>query len=324
MADFGYDISDFYQVQPEYGSMADFENMLQVAKKVGIKIILDFVPNHSSDENEWFTKSVDGDPAYRDYYIWHSGRINSTTGEREPPSNWISVFRYGAWEWNDVRQQYYLHQFAVKQPDLNYRNPAVVNEMKNVMRFWLGKGVAGFRIDAVPFLFEKDLDRNNEYPDEPLADGNPCPDSDDHCHLSHIYTTDQPETFDMAYQWRELADEFKREHGGDTRILMTEAYTSFENIIKFYGDGVRNGSHIPFNFDFLTNVVNDTKASVVVEHINKFLDAIPNGVYANWVLGNHDNKRLASRFGVARIDLFNILLNTLPGIAVTYNVSRPK
>ncbi|XP_067627239.1 maltase A1 [Eurosta solidaginis] len=320
MADFGYDISDFYQIHPEYGTMEDFENMIKKAKEIGIKIILDFVPNHSSDENEWFKKSVDGDPAYADFYIWHDGKINEATGEREPPSNWLSAFRYSAWEWNEVRQQYYLHQFAIKQPDLNYRNPAVVNEMKNVMRFWLGKGISGFRIDAVPYLFEKELDRYNNYPDEPVIDNvQSCPDPDDGCHLQHIYTQDQPETFDMAYQWRELFDEFKKEHGADTRILLTEAYTSFENIMRFYGNGIQNGSHIPFNFDFLSNCQNDTKAPVLMEHIEKWLNAMPKDAYANWVLGNHDNKRLASRLGVQRADLFNILLQTLPGNAVTYN-----
>ncbi|XP_037945294.1 maltase A1-like [Teleopsis dalmanni] len=320
MVDFGYDISDFYKIHPEYGTMEDFENMIKKAKEVGIKIILDFVPNHTSDENEWFVRSVNGDPAYKDFYIWHDGKVNASTGEREPPSNWISVFRYSAWEWNEVRQQYYLHQFAIKQADLNYRNPAVVNEMKNVMRFWLGKGISGFRIDAVPYLFEKDLDRYNNYPDEPvIEDVSVCPDPDDNCHLQHPYTQDQPETFDMAYQWRALADEFKKENGGETRVLMTEAYTSFENILRFYGNGIQNGSHVPFNFDFLTNMQNDTKAGVVVEHINKWLDNMPTGVHANWVLGNHDNKRLASRYGIQRTDLFNILLQTLPGIAVTYN-----
>ncbi|XP_059226398.1 maltase A1 [Stomoxys calcitrans] len=317
MADFGYDISDFYQIHPEYGTMEDFERMIKKAKEVGIKIILDFVPNHSSDENEWFRKSEDNDPEYRDFYVWHNGKISSLTGEREPPSNWLSAFRYSAWQWSEKRQQYYLHQFAIKQPDLNYRNPHVVEEMKNVMRFWLGKGIAGFRIDAVPFLFEKDLGSNNNYLDEPVNEN--CPDPNDYCHLHHIYTNDQPETFDMAYQWRALADEFKREHGGDTRILMTEAYTSFENIMKFYGDGLRNGSHIPFNFDFLSSELNYSNAQEVVDHIKKWMAAMPKGVHANWVLGNHDNHRLASRLGVNRADLFNILLQTLPGNAVTYN-----
>ncbi|ALC40924.1 Mal-A1 [Drosophila busckii] len=319
MVDFGYDIADFYQIHPEYGTMEDFERLIARAKEVDIKIILDFVPNHSSDENEWFIKSVDGDPAYKDFYIWHDGKINEETGEREPPSNWNSEFRYSAWEWNEVRQQYYLHQFAKAQPDLNYRNPAVVNEMKNVLRFWLAKGVAGFRIDAIPYLFEVELDRYNQYPDEPLSNDTNCPDPDDHCYTKHIYTQDLPETTDMIYQWRELVDEFHRVHGGDERMLLTEAYTSFDNIIRFYGDGVRNGSHVPFNFDFLTSINNASKAGDYVAHIEKWMNAMPAGVYANWVLGNHDNKRIASRFGVQRIDLINILLQTLPGHAVTYN-----
>ncbi|KAH8299670.1 hypothetical protein KR044_004349 [Drosophila immigrans] len=319
MVDFGYDIADFYQIHPEYGTMEDFERMIARAKEVGIRIILDFVPNHSSDQNEWFTKSVDSDPVYKDYYIWHDGKVNEETGEREPPNNWNSEFRYSAWEWNEVRQQYYLHQFATAQPDLNYRNPAVVAEMKNVITFWLAKGVSGFRIDAIPYLFEVDLDRYNQYPDEPLSNSSSCPDPDDHCYTEHIYTQDQPETFDMIYQWRELVDDYHKAHGGDPRLLMTEAYTSFENIMKFYGDGVRNGSQIPFNFDFLSNINNASTASEYVEHIEKWMNAMPAGVYANWVLGNHDNKRVASRFGVQRIDLINILLQTLPGNAVTYN-----
>ncbi|KAH8410915.1 hypothetical protein KR222_008910 [Zaprionus bogoriensis] len=319
MVDFGYDIADFYQIHPEYGTMEDFERMITRAKEVGIKIILDFVPNHSSDQNEWFIKSVDSDPVYKDFYIWHDGKINNETGDREPPSNWNSEFRYSAWEWNDVRQQYYLHQFATAQPDLNYRNPAVVTEMKNVIKFWLAKGVSGFRIDAIPYLFEVDLDRYNQYPDEPLSNDTSCPDPDDHCYTQHIYTQDLPETYDMVYQWRELVDEFHKENGGDQRLLMTEAYTSFENIIKFYGDGVRNGSHIPFNFEFFTSINNNSKATDYVEHIEKWMNAMPAGVYANWVLGNHDNKRVASRFGVNRTDLINILLQTLPGHAVTYN-----
>ncbi|XP_030388341.1 maltase A1 [Scaptodrosophila lebanonensis] len=319
MVDFGYDISDFYQIHPEYGTMEDFERMIARAKEVGIKIILDFVPNHSSDKSEWFINSVNGDPDYKDFYIWHDGKINEETGEREPPSNWISEFRYSAWEWNEVREQYYLHQFAVQQPDLNYRNPAVVEEMKRVLRFWLAKGVAGFRIDAVPYMFEVDLDRYNQYPDEPLSNDTTCPGSDDHCWTQHIYTQDLPETFDMIYQWRELVDDFHEEHGGDSRVLLTEAYTSFENMIKFYGDGVRNGSHVPFNFDFLSNINNVSTAHDYAEHIQKWINAMPAGVYANWVLGNHDNKRVASRFGVQRTDLINILLQTLPGHAVTYN-----
>ncbi|XP_055852310.1 maltase A1-like [Episyrphus balteatus] len=318
MEDFGYDISDYYKIQEEYGTVDDFEKLLNKAKEIGIRIILDFVPNHTSDKHKWFQLSVAGHPYYRDFYIWENGTVNAETGERQPPNNWLGSFRYSAWEWNDQRQQYYLHQFGVMQPDLNYRNPAVVEEMKKVMRYWLGKGVSGFRIDAVPFLFEY-IDENGKFPDEPVTTDPKCPDPDDYCHLQHIYTNNQPETFDMVYQWRELVDNWKKEHGGETKVLLTEAYTSFDNLMKLYGDGIRNGSHVPFNFEFLNTMNANSTAKDFRYQINRWLQTMPKGVYANWVLGNHDNKRLASRLGPARTDLLNILLQTLPGIAVTYN-----
>ncbi|EDS26390.1 alpha-amylase 2 [Culex quinquefasciatus] len=139
MVDFGYDISDFVDIQPEYGTMTDFENLVQQAKRLGLRIILDFVPNHSSDEHEWFGKSENREVGYEDFYVWNEGLLESD-GTRSPPNNWNEDFGGSAWQWSEKRQQFYLHQFHRKQPDLNYRNPAVVEAMKNVLRFWLGKG----------------------------------------------------------------------------------------------------------------------------------------------------------------------------------------
>lgn len=131
MVDFGYDISDFYDIQPEYGTLNDFDNLIKRAKELNIKIILDFVPNHSSDENAWFTKSVNKEPGFEDYYVWHPGFVDEKNAtNRLPPSNWLSNFRNSGWQFNEKRGEFYLHQFAVKQPDLNYRNPKVVDEMK--------------------------------------------------------------------------------------------------------------------------------------------------------------------------------------------------
>lgn len=127
MADFGYDIANFTEIDAIFGTMEDFENLLQKAKELNIRIILDFVPNHTSDECEWFQKSLANDAKYRDYYVWHPGKI--VDGVRQPPTNWISVFRGSMWTWREERQSYYLHQFHAKQPDLNYRNPAVREEM---------------------------------------------------------------------------------------------------------------------------------------------------------------------------------------------------
>lgn len=197
--DAGYDISDFRDIQPEYGTMADFDELLTEAKKLGIRIVMDLVPNHSSDKHVWFEKSVNREPGYEDYYVWMEGKENNT----KPPNNWISVFAGPAWHYNEQRGQWYLAQFAAQQPDLNYREPRVVDEMKDVMRFWMDKGVDGFRVDAVPHLFESNFDK-----DQPRTfDVNCGP--EDYCYLKAVYTKAQPETYDMIYQWRAVMDEYE-------------------------------------------------------------------------------------------------------------------
>lgn len=207
MKDFGYDISDYKQVHHEYGTNDDLKKLATECEKLNIKLILDFVPNHSSDQHEWFLKSVKKEEPYKDYYVWHPGTNDTTTGKRKPPSNWISIFRKSAWEWNEDRQEYYLHQFLKEQPDLNYRNQKLVDEMKNILRFWLDQGISGFRIDAVPYLFETLPDNNTKlYKDEEV--NKDCPDPDEYCHLIHSETQDLNETYDMIYQWRAVVDEY--------------------------------------------------------------------------------------------------------------------
>ncbi|XP_053670977.1 probable maltase [Anopheles nili] len=314
MNDFGYDISDFYAIQDEYGSMKDFEQLALKCRTIGLKLILDFVPNHSSDEHEHFRLSEAGVEPYRDYYIWHDG-VLLANGTRQPPSNWISVFRGSAWQWSDKRQQYYLHQFQRKQPDLNYRNPALVEEMKNVMRFWLDKGIAGFRIDALPYLYES-AEVDGRYRDE-LESGMVQDDPNNPAFLVHTETKDQPETYDMVHQWRAVVDEYTA-RDNFTRIILTEAYTALENTTRFYGTAAAPGAQIPFNFQLITLLTANSTGRDFAAAVQSWLGAMPRGAIANWVLGNHDNSRLATRLGVARADLYNIALQTLPGIAVTY------
>lgn len=170
----------------------------------------------------------------------------------------------------------------IEQPDLNYRNPKVVDSMKDVLRYWLGKGVAGFRVDAVPSLFEVAPDENGHLPDEPPS--GQCSDPDDYCYHDHIYTSEQNETFDMVYQWRETLEDFRKENGGDNRILMSEAYTKFETLFRYYGDGVRNGSHIPFNFYLLANSNRSTTASEFKYMIEHYMEHVPADVQPNWVV----------------------------------------
>lgn len=194
----------------------------------------------------------------------------------------------------------------------------VVNEMKNVMRFWLDRGVSGYRVDAVPHLFEVLADRNDRIPDEPLSgDTN---DPDDYGYLNHIYTVNQPETIDMVYQWRQVLDEYKRDNGGDSRVMMTEAYVPLDILAKYYGNSTHNGSHIPFNFEMLERLHNTSMAGDYIDCIDDWFKNMPLGRTPNWVMGNHDQARLGSRLGTDRIDTINMLILTLPGASITYNV----
>lgn len=190
--------------------------------------------------------------------------------------------------------------------------------MKNVLRFWLDRGVSGYRIDAVPYLFEVPADASGRIPDEPLS-GN-TNDPDDYGYLNHIYTADLPETLDMVYQWRQVLDDYKRDHGGDTRVMLTEAYSSLDTIAKYFGNATHNGSHIPFNFQLLGRIHNMSTANEYVDAIADWFKFMPQGRTPNWVMGNHDNNRVGSRLGTDRIDLINMLILSLPGASITYNV----
>ncbi|KAF5286038.1 hypothetical protein FQR65_LT12973 [Abscondita terminalis] len=305
--DQGYDISNFTNIDSNYGTFEDFDNLIKKAHTLGIKIVMDFVPNHSSDKHTWFTKSENKEEGFEDFYVW---RGNET--DKGPPNNWISNFKYSAWKYSDVRKQYYLHQFAEQQPDLNYRNPVVVDEMKNVLKFWLDRGIDGFRMDAVPYIFEDD-----RLLDEPLSNSDASP--DEYKYLNHIYTSDQPETFDMIYQWRQYIDDYTTEHGGDDRVIMTEAYTDINNTMKYYGNTTSKGAHFTFNFQLITKLNGTSNAKDIVNAVNEWITHIPQQYTSNWVLGNHDNHRVATRFGPENVDGFNMLAAVLPGVLVTYN-----
>lgn len=209
MKDFGYDISDFREIDPLFGTMADFDRLVKRCQELDIKLILDFVPNHPSDRHEWFKASADPNhpehEKFKDFFIWNKGKVLEN-GTRAPPSNWLSIFRGSAWEWVEKRQAYYLHQYLAEQPDLNYRDPGVMEEMKEVLRFWLRKGVSGFRCDTVMTLVESDVNAEGLYDDEPLS-GECVDDPEASCHLKHIKTQDQNETYDLIYEWRKVMDE---------------------------------------------------------------------------------------------------------------------
>jgi alpha-glucosidase len=282
MADFGYDISDFRDIHHEFGTLQDFDELASECNRLGLKLVLDFVPNHSSDEHEWFKKSERREPGYEDYYIWRQPKLDEVSNIMVPPNNWLSGFRFSAWRWSEVRQEMYYHFFHYKQPDLNYRNPRVVQEMKDVLTYWMEKGVAGFRIDAIPCLFEK-INTDGSLPDEPRTYRADCDRYDD-CYLDHIYVQDQDETYDMAYQWRQLVDDFSSSRAIDSKVLMTESYARIDLTQRYYGNATSKGSHIPFNFELIKMANVNSTAEDYKNVIEEWLRRMPAGQMANWVV----------------------------------------
>ncbi|KAL2720255.1 hypothetical protein V1478_010521 [Vespula squamosa] len=307
-ADFGYDIANFTDINPEYGTLEDFEKLVTKAKSLGLKVILDYVPNHSSPEHEWFKKSIQRIKPYDEYYIWRNATY--VNGTRQPPNNWLSVFGGSAWEWNEERGQYYFHQFVAGQPDLNYRNKDLDQEMKDVYSFWMDRGVEGFRIDAINFMFE-----DPRFLDEPSANRPDLP-SDDYDSLKHIYTKDLDETYDVLASWRKLLDEHSNKTKSDYKMFLTEAYAEFNSTVRYY----KSGSTVPFNFMFISDLNNASSALDFKRYIDRWMNNVPSKDYvANWVVGNHDNHRAPSRFGKGRADQLNMLSMILPGVSVVYN-----
>lgn len=305
MADFGYDISNYTDIDPIFGTMDDFKSLLQTAHGKGLKIVLDFVPNHSSNEHDWFQRSIKKEDPYTDYYVWVDPKGYDENGQPIPPSNWVSFFRYSMWEFNQEREQFYLHQFLKEQPDLNYKNPAVVKEMQDVLKFWLDLGVDGFRFDAVATIWEDD-----RYLDEPES-GNPAAiDENDWLYYDHIYTYNLPETRDVLGKLHQTIKE-QAEIDGYPRVTMLEVYLEVEEEMKYY-----ECSDFPFNFAMISD--DPLNATIVKTIIDDWMKYMPEGKTANWVLGNHDRSRLGSRVGSDMADALNLLSLTLPGVAVTY------
>jgi alpha-glucosidase len=298
MADFGYDVADYTDIDPLFGTLEDLDRLVEEAHGRGLKVIMDLVPNHSSDQHPWFLESRSSrDSPKRDWYIWEDPGPDG-----EPPNNWLSVFGGPAWQWDEKTEQYYYHAFLVEQPDLNWRNPEVQEAMLDVMRFWLDRGVDGFRVDVMWHMIK----------DDQLRDNPPNPDySDDQTpynqHLP-VYSTDQPEVHDIVAKMRDVVD------GYDERLLIGEIYLPIGKLVAYYGeDG--SGAHLPFNFQL---VELPWDAGEIYAAVTEYEAALPPGGWPNWVLGNHDKSRIASRVGPEQARVAAMLLLTLRGTPTIY------
>ena len=298
MADFGYDVSDYCAVDRLFGTMEDFDHLLAEAHARNLRIILDFVPNHTSEEHAWFKESrASRNSPKRDWYIWRDAAPDGG-----PPNNWLSAFGGSAWEWDESTGQYYYHAYLRQQPDLNWRNPSVRRAMLDVLRFWLDRGVDGFRIDVIWHLV-KDSEFRDNPPNPTFRPG----DAEYRSQLA-VYTTDRPEVQDIVAEIRALLDRY------ENRVVIGEIYLPVERLVVYYGAEGR-GLHLPFNFQLIEL---PWDARVIDQAIATYEAAVPTDGWPNWVLGNHDKHRIASRVGAAQARVAAMLLLTLRGTPTLY------
>ena len=296
--DFGYDVSDYVNIDPMYGTLQEFDKLVREAKKRNIRVILDFVVNHTSDQHKWFLDSKSSKTAaHRDWYIWKDGK-----GPNEPPNNWMSTFGLSAWKFDPTTNQYYYHYFYPEQPDLNWRNPAVEKAMFDVTRFWYQRGVAGFRLDAVDTLFEDPM-----FKDNPLLPGT---DKFGRPNTQEKYNKKLPEMHAALQRLRKVADEYDA-------VLIGETWTSDVSELKDYYGSNFNELQLPMDL-LLTNL--SLSAPVVRKHVAG-VDAA--GGWPTNVITNHDIRRSYSRYGdgLHNDDIAKMMADfylTLRGTAIMY------
>lgn len=309
MKDGGYDVSDYREVDPVFGSLEDFDQLVQKAHSLGLRIIIDQVLSHSSDQHDWFMESrASRDNPKSNWYVWAEPKADGT-----PPNNWLSVFGGSAWQWEPQREQYYLHNFLASQPDLNYHEPAVVRQMLDEVEFWLMRGVDGMRLDAINFCYHDRLLRDN--PAKPKSErvGRGYRTDNPYAWQYHRYDNTQPENLELLQQLRELSDRYQEvvllgEVTGEDPIDTMVEYTRGENRL-----------HMAYNFELLAD-------DFSLEHIRDAVESLERNTVRCWpcrAIGNHDVARVTTRWGgngsaPARSKLLNALLLSLKGSVCTY------
>ena len=305
MADFGYDVSDYCDIDPLFGSLDDFKELIAKAHERDIKVMIDFVPNHSSDQHPWFQESKSSrDNPKRDYYVWRDAKPDGS-----PPNNWMSIFGGSAWEWDEATGQYYLHTFLKEQPDWNWENPVVRREMQRVLRFWFDLGVDGMRADAVRWI-----SKDEHLRDDPL---NPAfvetPSADPYWKLLHVHSRFGPHLFEYLRELTDVVEQYP------DRIMIFEDYpdgvfTTRDQYLGFYGVNPRVS--MPFNFEGINATFTAQHFRGFITEFQGFID--PSQHTSVYCFGNHDQPRLVSRVGERQASLIAILQTTLPGLPVMY------
>jgi alpha-glucosidase len=307
MVDFGYDVTDHADVDAVFGTVDDFDALVTGAHQRGLRVLVDFIANHTSDQHRWFAAACSSrqDP-HRNWYLWADPAVDGG-----PPNNWRSVFGGSAWTMHAATGQYYYHAYLPEQPDLNWRNPEVRQTQLDVMRTWLDRGVDGFRVDAFRHLLKDDLLRDN--PENPSW----APDLPPYEALIPERTADLDDIHDIVTAMRAVLDTHPALAGYNPiqeRVMVGELYLPIDRLVRYYGqDG--SGMHMPSNMHLITAAWGAAQVATLVD---TYEAALPPGAWPNWVLGNHDRSRIATRVGSKQARVAAMLLMTLRGTPTMY------
>jgi alpha-glucosidase len=299
LVDGGYDVANYTDVDPRLGSLETFDSVVAEAHRRSLRVIIDLVPNHTSDRHPWFVDARSSrDSAHRSWYLWRD-----PAPDGGPPNNWVSEFGGSAWAIDEASGQYYLHTFAPEQVDLDWRNREVREAIYDAMRFWLDRGVDGFRVDVLWYLVKDEYWRDN-----PLNPAYRPGQMHPHDALVDAYSSDQPEIHEVVAEMRAVVDEY------DERVIIGEIYLPVTRLVEYYGRG-SGGVHLPFNFHLITEPWDARQIQVTMD---QYEGGLPANAWPNWVIGNHDVPRPASRLGVEQARVAAFLLLTLRGTPTIY------
>ena len=301
-ADWGYDVADFCAIAPEFGTMEDFDRLVAEATRRGIRVLLDIVPNHTSEEHPWFVDARSSrTAAHRDWYVWADGKEGG-----EPPNNWVSSFGGPGWTLDEPTGQYYFHNHLQEQPDLNWWNDDVRTTFDDIFRFWCDRGVAGFRIDVCNVIIK----------DAELRDNPPATEEDDFetqmFGQRSVYNANRPEVHEVIRRWRSLADAYE-----EPRLLIGETPVPVDKLAEFYGDGT-DELGLAFNFNFISAPFRAPDMRAIVAETEA---ALPPGAWPAWTGSNHDMFRFPTRWAddaPDRVRLALLMLLSLRGTPVLY------
>ncbi|XP_046401625.1 maltase 2-like isoform X2 [Ischnura elegans] len=295
---------NFIDIDPALGTMEDFVSLTSELKEKGINVAIRFVPNHSGIRHPWFQKSLAREDPYTDYYVWADKSGTDTEGHALPPNNWVSVNGGSAWEFNSQRGQFYLHQFGTEQPDLNFHNENIIREFKDILKFWIDKGVNGFILDKADFLLEDPLLKDetfNTHSKETHVD---------YSFYNHYQTRNYKGSIDLLSSFKVFVKNLT-----ESGMLGVTANISGNSLIQYYNEDA-DGVDLPF-YNGITSTLQSTDAQTLRTKIEEWLFSIPNGTWPNWELGSADVSRLASRVSPSMVDGVHMVFMLLPGTPIT-------